>query len=91
MGVQPQRVADLCQLSDAGRPGLQVTSSLPRTAGPLPQRVRAGRRDAQLASDAGAGGPRLCAYQLRQGLGPQVQPAGGDSVSDVARSAAGAL
>lgn len=95
MGVQPERLADVRQLADAGRPGQQVVPGVPRAVRPLPEHIHrqpARRPDTVLERRARRPRrPERRAHQLRQRLGPQVFPAGDHVVPDVDRGVARSL
>lgn len=95
VGVQPERLADVRQLADAGRPGQQVVPGVPRAVRPLSEHIHrqpARRPHTVLERRARRpGGPERGAHQLRQGMGSQVFPAGDHGLSHVDRSAVGPL
>lgn len=90
VGAQPQQGTHLRQLAYPGRPGLAGAPRLPGAARLLPRHLRPQQSGARPLRRR-ARRPQLGAHQLRQGLGTQVLPPGGDGLSLLARGAARAL
>lgn len=95
MGLQPERLADVRQLADAGRSGQQVLSSFPRAVRTLFEHIHgqpARRPDTLFERRAGGTRrPERRAHQFRQRMGTQVFPAGDHVLSDLDRSTARSL
>lgn len=89
MGVQPERLADVRQFADVGRPGQQVFSSFPGTVRPLSEHIhgKPGRRPDTLFERRAdrSRRPERRAHQLCQRMGAQVFPAGDHVLPDLDR------